>query len=291
MLLVGVAGWSYADWNGTVYPSRKGRGFHPLPYLARYLDLMELNSSFYAVPRPDHAARWVELLEPHPAFRFTAKLHGGFTHGPLAEQDPAQAAAFRLGLSPLREADRLLCLLAQFPVTFREGAAGWRRLDRIRHWFDEETLILELRHRSWFTPRVLERLADQAFGLAHIDLPPARDHPPSEHPSLGALGYLRLHGRNRRTWFDARAGRDDRYDYRYDRREIEEVVARMRAIGAGTERSLLVTNNHFGGQAVANALECKGLLQQGRPRAPETLLETFPDLRPWVEPEGQMSLF
>lgn len=291
MLLFGVAGWSYDDWNGTVYPRRKPRDFHALAYLARYLDLMELNSSFYALPRPDHAENWARLIEPFPDFRFTAKLHGAFTHGPPAEMNVGMARAFSLGLSPLREAGRLMALLVQFPVFFRRNGGGWARLERIREYFPEERLVLELRHRSWFEPESLARLASLDLGLAHIDLPAARDHPPAEHSSLGNLGYLRLHGRNRTSWFDARAGRDDRYDYRYDRKEVESLADRLKQIGKGTERSLLVANNHFGGQAVANALELKGLFTGEKPRAPEPLLEAFPDLRPYVRPEGQMSLF
>lgn len=129
------------------------------------------------------------------------------------------------------------------------------------------------------------------FSLAHIDLPAAKDHPPSSHASLGPIGYLRMHGRNRSTWFDPKAGRDQRYDYRYPRQEVEALAQRMKDIGRTTERSLLVTNNHYGGQAVANALELKGLLQGLKPRAPEPLMEAFPDLRPWVRAEGQMPLF
>ena len=301
MVLVGVAGWSYDDWAGTVYPKPRPKGFHALPYLARYLDLMELNSSFYALPRPDLAANWVRLIEPFPDFRFTAKIHGAFTHGPLDETHKDQARAFCEGLSPLAEAGRLIALLAQFPVTFREGASGWERLERIAEYFPGQSLsgqpppsqpvLLELRHRSWFDGAALERIAGLGFGLAHIDLPSARDHPPHTHPTLGDTAYLRLHGRNRRTWFDARARRDDRYDYRYDRREVRAIARRLGQIGRGTERSLIVANNHFGGQAVANALELKGLLTGEKPRAPETLLLAFPDLRQYVRPEGQLSLF
>ena len=225
-----------------------------------------------------------------PDFRFT-QVHGAFTHGPLDDTHPDQARAFLEGLSPLIEAKRLLALLAQFPVSFREGEAGWARLERIRGYFPDPRVLLELRHRSWFEPDAIERIGALGFGLAHIDLPSARDHPPETHSSLGDLAYLRLHGRNRRTWFDAKAGRDDRYDYRYDRREVRTIAGRLEQLGKGTERSLLVANNHFGGQAVANALELKGLFTGEKPRTPEPLLLAFPDLREHVRPEGQLSLF
>jgi uncharacterized protein YecE (DUF72 family) len=201
------------------------------------------------------------------------------------------AVAFRAGLAPLRESGRLLASLAQFPVSFQATREGWARLERIRHWFAEDELVLELRHRTWFGDAELNRLQGMDVSLAHIDLPSAADHPPEGHGSLGPIGYLRVHGRNRSTWFDAKAGRDQRYDYRYPRQEVEHLAKRMQEVGKTTERPLLVTNNHYGGQAVANALELKGLLEGVKPRAPEALVQTFPDLQRWVQAEGQMPLF
>ncbi|MDJ0523365.1 MAG: DUF72 domain-containing protein [Planctomycetota bacterium] len=291
MILYGVAGWSYDDWAGRVYPKPRPAGFHPLPYLAAFIDLMELNSSFYALPRPDHAARWVELLEPFPEFRFTAKLHQGFTHGALDDVRADAAEAFRVGVAPLAEAGRLLALLVQFPVTFRAGAEAWTRLERIRDLFAEETLVLELRHRSWFEAERLERLRRLRYGLAQLDLPAARDHPPEEHGGLVGPGYLRLHGRNRAAWFDARAGRDDRYDYRYGQSEVRTLADRLRGIDKRSEKALLVANNHFGGQALAVALEIKAEIEDRPPLAPAPLVEAFPDLRERVRTPGQQTLF
>lgn len=291
MIRIGVAGWSYADWQGRVYPKHKPKGFHPLSYLARYVDCMEINSTFYALPRAEYAANWVDLVETSPDFIFTAKLLGAFTHGPLDGITPELARLFQAGLAPLADAGRLHALLVQFPAFFRAGPKGWERLGRIRDLFPDERLVLELRHRSWFHAESYGRLAASGFGLAHIDLPAARDHPPTDHPSVGDTGYLRLHGRNRETWFDPKAGRDDRYDYRYGRTELVAVAERMRSVAQRTERQLLITNNHFGGQAVANALELKGLLGADKPSAPQCLLEAFPDLRQYVRAEGQLPLW
>jgi len=290
----GLAGWSYADWDGRVYPRPKPPGFHPLPYLARYVDLMELNSSFYALPNPKHAARWARLIDPYPAFRFTAKLHQAFTHGPAGELTGELAEAFRLGLGPLAESGRLLAVLVQFPVSFRATDAGWRRLEHIRSLFPAWTLVAELRHRTWFDEASYGRLRDLAYGLAHIDLPAARDHPPQDHPSLGPLAYLRLHGRNARAWFDAKAGRDDRYDYRYDAQEVAGVARRLEQLAGRSEKALLVANNHFGGQALAAAIEIKAAVEGSPPPAPSTLVDAYPDLRGRTRPEepsGQQPLF
>ena len=47
---IGPAGWSYKDWEGIVYPLKKGKNFHPLKYISHYFDTVEINSSFYRPP-------------------------------------------------------------------------------------------------------------------------------------------------------------------------------------------------------------------------------------------------
>ena len=277
-VLVGPAGWSYPDWEGAVYPRPHPKGFHPLPFLARYVDMVELNSSFYAMPSARNAARWVDLLEPHPRFCLTAKLHQRFTHDPWTQAPETDAGVFRDGLRPLVEADRLAALLAQFPVSFREGTPGWEKLARLRELFSDQTLVVELRHRSWFEPEALARLERLGLALAWLDLPAASDHPPAGHETPGIIGYARLHGRNARAWFDKNAGRDDRYDWLYGRRDLEQIAARVRELASGGRRTYLVTNNHYGGKAIANALELKGLLTGEEVEVPPPLVRTYPRL-------------
>ena len=73
MSRVGPAGWSYPEWEGIVYPRKKPAGFHPLGALARSFACVELNSSFYAEPRAEHAERWLAEAAAQPSFRFTAQ--------------------------------------------------------------------------------------------------------------------------------------------------------------------------------------------------------------------------
>lgn len=289
---VGPAGWSYADWEGIVYPRPRPRGFHPLPLLARSFDCVEVNSSFYALPDPAHVAAWVEHVADRPRFRFLAKLHGGFTHEPW---DPAGAGprmeAFLAALAPLAEAGRLGGWLAQFPAGFRNDEPGRRRLADLAELLGEGPRAVEVRHRSWFTPAALRLLGDQGWSVAHIDLPSSPQHPPEWHEPTGALGYLRLHGRNAATWFTRGVGRDDRYDYLYSEPEVAGVVEKARRLAGACDETYVVTNNHFGGQAVANAIEIAvGLTGEPVP-APAELLAAFPRLAPRVRVEGQGRLF
>jgi uncharacterized protein YecE (DUF72 family) len=151
--------------------------------------------------------------------------------------------------------------------------------------------VLEVRHRSWSSDEAVAFLRGLGANVAALDLPAFSEHLPEDAPTIGRLGYLRLHGRNAAAWFDPKAGRDARYDHRYAPAEVEHLAARASRIAAASERTLVVANNHYGGKAVAVALELKARLG-GRPvPAPDTLLDAFPDLAPWTVRRGQGSLF
>ena len=74
IIRVGPAGWSYKDWEGTVYPQKPGKSFDPLEYLARFFDTIEINSSFYRPPTPSTTKSWVKRVANNKRFSFTAKL-------------------------------------------------------------------------------------------------------------------------------------------------------------------------------------------------------------------------
>ncbi len=294
MIQVGVAGWSYADWRGRVYPSKKPAGFSPLVYLSRYLECMELNSSFYAYPTSENCANWVQQLDGI-AFPFIAKLHQDFTHKPDAWQSPREfdqaVDAFLQGLAPLRNSNRLRALLVQFPFSFHRDQSNREHLGRIASAFESENLVIELRHHSWFEPQVLERFHARALSVATLDLPEARDHPPESHRSPGPIGYLRIHGRNADHWFNAQSTRNQRYDYLYSPRELDDLAGVAQRLEKEHDEVFVVTNNHFEGQAVANALELRARLSGQKPLAPTVLRDAFPHLEATTEPDGPPQLF
>lgn len=281
MIRVGPAGWSYRDWEGVVYPRPRPKGFHPLGFLAQFFGCLEINSTFYAPARAEHAELWVREVEGHPAFRFTAKLNRDFTHrerGLSVGALRGEAQRFLDGLEPLRRAGKLAALLVQFPVSFHEGEAGMRRLRGIRALFGELPLVLEVRHRSWFSPAAVVSIGELGYSLAHIDLPGARDHPPDWHAPTGSIGYLRLHGRNAATWFARDAGRDQKYDYLYGSSEVAQLASKAARIAGEHAETYVVTNNHFSGKAVVNGLELLAGLRGSRVAAPAGLVRAYPEL-------------
>ena len=93
------------------------------------------------------------------------------------------------------------------------------------------------------------------------------------------MGYIRLHGRNRKNWFRKDAGRDARYDYLYGEEEISEWEERARRMLSSVKNLFIITNNHFQGQALVNALQLKSRLDAAAPEVPPDLLRTYPVLR------------
>jgi uncharacterized protein YecE (DUF72 family) len=72
----GTAGWSYKDWEGIVYPPEvRLRKQHPLDYLPQFVDVIEINTSFYGHIKPELAKLWCKKLEAvNPGFVFTGLL-------------------------------------------------------------------------------------------------------------------------------------------------------------------------------------------------------------------------
>src|SRR3954451_13548924 len=114
---IGPAGWSYKDWEGTVYPPH-GSKFDHLAYLASFFDPIEINSPFYRIPPPTHAKSWVRRVAGNPDFKFTSKAYRNFTHERTALSED-EVKAFREYLDPLMESGRLGAILLQFPWSFR----------------------------------------------------------------------------------------------------------------------------------------------------------------------------
>jgi uncharacterized protein YecE (DUF72 family) len=300
VIRVGVAGWSYADWRGRAYPRTGGPDFHPLEYLARFFDCIEINSSFYALPRREHVSGWVERVAARPDFRFCFKLHRDFTHGRL---EPSAATETGRMLEPVLEASgggrhgRLGALLAQFHQDFADRPENRERLLELGRLFGHLPLVLELRHRSWFQLETLASLEQAGLNLAHIDMPAAASVVPQVRSAerlpyfVGPLGYLRLHGRNAEDWYDPDKGRDDSYNWMYGREEVRVFAEYARALAAAGGDTYVVTNNHFGGKAVANGLELLAELRGAPVPGPPEIVAAYPDLADVVRPAGQGTLF
>ena len=286
---VGTAGWSYKDWDGIFYPPGMARRKqHPLEYLARCFDVVEINTSFYGHIRPELAKLWSRKAEAvNPEFVFTAKLHRSFTHSPLAVMEPTSAATIkpndederlaREGLDALAGEGKLAALLIQFPVSFKNTGLNREYLEGLLRQFIEYRPVVEVRHSSWNNPETIASFGQRNAAFCNIDQPLiGRSLAPTEHVT-SPLGYVRLHGRNYDQWFESETPHD-RYNYLYSEAQLAAWKEKIERIASRAEVTYVVTNNHFEAKAGVNGLQLKHMLSGRRVSAPEVLLKRYPEL-------------
>jgi len=292
LIRVGVAGWDYPDWEGTVYPSPHPRNFDRLAYLASIFDVIEINVTFYRQPDPVVARSWAERVASSPSFLFTAKLLRTFTHprwnGPHGDQSPPDlsrdAQNYRRGIAPLLEAGRLAAVLAQFPHAFHDQEENRDRLRTIRSLLPELPLVAEFRHRSWGHEDALRFLNGLGVGFCNIDQPPiGTTLRPTGHVT-SRLAYIRLHGRNCDNWFKGDVPAAARYDYLYSMEELRPWIERAQRLEERAEEVLIIANNHYRGKAPANALMIQSSIRRTRVEAPPELVELYPELAKVTKP-------
>jgi uncharacterized protein YecE (DUF72 family) len=308
-LHIGTSGWSYptgkGTWNGLFYPATRAKrdgtkGFDELRFYAEHFDTVEVNTTFYGMPRAAVAREWAART---PAgFEFSLKLYQKFTHpkmfreaalktapgadGPLldalAEVTRSDIDDYRAGIEPLAASGRLGALLAQFPPSFKDTPGSRDYLATLLRAFHDYPVAVELRHKSWS-----DALGDtlsllDAFGSAfvQIDEPKFRLSIRQNYlPNVKSFYYMRLHGRNAAQWW-AHDKSEDRYNYLYSADELREFADVAGAARTLVKKSYLYANNHYSSKSVVNALMLKS--QLGEPiegEYPPALIERYPDLK------------
>ncbi len=254
---VGTSGYSFKDWVGPFYP----HGLRPadqLRFYAQRFDCVEVNVSYYRVPS---AQLFESMLRRTPDdFAFVVKLHADMTH--RSSTDDALYHEFDQALHPLTERKRLHGLLAQFPFRFRNNQTNRAFVARLRERFANQALFIEFRHDSWILDATFDWMRGLAIGYVSVDEPQLRGLVPPVARATTDVGYVRMHGRNEKTWFDAGPETGDRYDYAYADDELRAWAERIRELAQGTRRTFVFFNNCHAGQAPANAQTMQSLLAE-----------------------------
>jgi uncharacterized protein YecE (DUF72 family) len=279
-LRVGPAGWTYKDWEGVVYPTAPRSSFDALSFLADYFDTIEINSSFYAPPRPKDVAGWAQRVRNNPRFKFTAKAWQRISHEAAAADDSALKAAcdeMRRSMTPLAEAGILGALLIQFPWRFRSSPENLNHLQKLFGLLRDFPLALEVRHGSWNHEPFYDFLRDSNVAFCNADQPVIGNSLKPAERVTAPIGYFRLHGRNYENWFKEDAGRDARYNYLYSKEEIRQLSGKIRKAQEKVKDIYAITNNHYKAQALVNAIEILEELDATPPAVPPLLAASYPD--------------
>lgn len=289
--LIGTAGWSYPHWDGTVYPKPQTRGLHPLEYLSRFVDLVEVNSSFYRPLQPEVTKVWLKKVEENRNFRFTAKLHQRFTH--WRSLKPTEVAEFKEGLFPMKKAGKLGALLMQFPWSFRFTTENRDFFIQLRRAFHEFPLVAEMRHSSWMSEEAIGTFMDYKVGFCNIDQPEYVKAMPATSLLTSPIAYVRLHGRNPGNSlgaFQPDAQRHQQHNYLYSDAELGDWKTRIEKLQRNAEATYVVFNNDPLGKSMVNALQLQNGFDSSRRLAPYPLLCRYRvELEPFTASQRSMA--
>ncbi len=292
-IYIGPAGWSYPDWKGIVYPAKKSKNFSELFFIAQYFNTVEINSTFYHLPSLKSVENWTRVRAVNPDFLFSVKLWQRFTHNdePFSQEE---IDSFRHAIEPLQEHNLLGSLLIQFPWRLKNSSQSIERVLRLKKAFPDFAVNVEFRHGSWNDPGTIAILKESKIGFVNIDQPVIGQSLPQTAFLTSPTGYFRLHGQNRENWFKENAGRDARYNYLYSQNELNMWITDIEKVADKAEKTFVVFNNHFRGQAVVNSFQMMADLYQSKPKIPAILLKSYPLLSKTclVENDGlSMDLF
>jgi uncharacterized protein YecE (DUF72 family) len=205
---IGCSGWNYPHWRGRVYPpgcpvSRW------LQYYATLFDTVEVNSTFYRLPRREAVARWVERVPDD--FVFAVKMSRYVTHIRRLTGLEEGVERFYERIEPLMESGKLGPVLWQLPPTFKRNdgrlASALELLPEGRHCF-------EFRHASWYADDVYELLREHGVALVIPDSP---KYPFRALELTANWTFVRFH-------YGSRGRRGN-----YSERELEEWAQRIEA--------------------------------------------------------------
>jgi uncharacterized protein YecE (DUF72 family) len=290
-VLAGTAGWTDRSLikSHRFYPSGVSTAEERLKFYASQFPVVEVDASYYALPDPEVARRWVARTAPD--FLFNIKAFAPLTQHPMEPARlprdiqhalPAELAdkrrlypkdlpdevrdalwdRFKRALDPLRDADKLGCVLFQFPPWFTATRANARAIEAVRERMDGYPIAVELRHASWGAPERIERVIAllRSLGAAYVavDEPQgkANSMPPAALVADPRLAVVRFHGRRAETW-DASVSVAEKFNYIYAPEELEPWAVDVARLAREAEQVHVIFNNCVSDYAVVGA---KGLV-------------------------------
>ncbi|MGQ9610785.1 MAG: DUF72 domain-containing protein [bacterium] len=252
-IYIGTSGYSFKDWKGTFYPEDI-KGNEMLKFYAQHFNIVEINSTYYAIPRPQLFEKMIEAVPED--FVFTIKASKGITHE--RNNNESVFEQFENAIRPLAAAKKLKGILAQFPWSFRNTKENRLYLSRCKDFLAEYPLIVEFRNSSWITEPVFELLKDLDISYCVVDEPELPGLVPSKVMNTNELGYVRFHGRSAKTWWEGDSS--ERYNYLYSEQELKDWVPKIKQLADVTKETYIFFNNCHAGYAARNAKMMKDML-------------------------------
>ena len=293
----GTASWTDPTMvaKGVFYPDDAKNAEDRLRYYATKFPVVEVDSTYYALPREQQAKLWVERTPD--AFIMDIKAHALMTGQPSevkrlpkdireALPDALKEKAriygkdlpkelndqvwemFKEGVAPLRDAGKLGAVFLQFPRwVFPSSEARDRILDAASR-LGDIPLTVEFRNGSWFNEKNAERtlrfLTDHKIPYVIVDEPQGfkSSVPPVSAVTSPELAVFRFHGRREDLWEKPNIPPNERFRYLYDEDELADWAPRIAQAARATKNVHALMNNCSGNYGTTNALQLAELVKQ-----------------------------
>jgi uncharacterized protein YecE (DUF72 family) len=290
---VGTASWTdptliKSGW----YPKGATSAEARLRHYASQFPIVEVDATYYYLPREDQAGLWVERTPPD--FVFNVKAFSLLTGHPtrrkaLPEELLEEVAPehrdkqrfyashlspdgvaevwrrFRDALLPLDSAGKLGAVLLQFPEWFTPRRSSREELRAVRDRLPGYQVCVEFRNATWMATdrdreRTLELLEELRLPLVCVDMPQGfrSSMPAVAEATTPELAVVRFHGRDPKAWQQKTVS--ERFRYHYQEQELQEWVPRVQHLAEGAREVHVLMNNCYSDYAVTNARQLVDLL-------------------------------
>lgn len=266
LIHIGLTGWGdHPDIHEQEHMYR-----NKLAAYAAHFPVVELDAAFYSILNEEQYQKWEKQTPEN--FSFVVKAFQAFTGHDRKQYTRKDIKSmfkdYQSGIQPLLDANKLNCILFQFPPWFKLSKENVNRLRFIREQFDQYDLALEFRNRTWFEDPVREStlkfMREEKWVHAICDEPQAGEGSIPTVPEVTNVKntLIRFHGRNVMGWNQNgnENWRKVRFLYHYNDEELEEWRDQILTLKENSNQITVLFNNNSGGDAYHNAKQLQRLL-------------------------------
>ena len=307
-ILVGSCSWADKTLidSGWYPPAAAKSPEERLRHYADHFPIVEVDSTYYAIPHARNAELWVERTPDE--FTFDVKAYSLFTgHGAavqafpkdVKEELPGELRAkrnvymkdlpaeigdemwrrFNETLLPLDSAGKLGTVLFQFPPWFGPRGDNREAILEAKERLGQYRMAVEFRNAAWMAEpqdqeRTLRFLTENRIPYVCVDEPQGfkSSVPPVTAVTHPSVALLRMHGHNNETWAARSKTAAERFDYLYSEDELREWAPRIRGLAEDAAEVHVLMNNCYSDYSVRNARqigEMLGVIEHEAQRGPE----------------------
>jgi len=295
---VGTASWTDPTLisSGRFYPDSARSAEARLQYYASQFNIVEVDSSYYALPNERNSYLWTERTPDDFVFNF--KVFRIFTQHPTPLSALPKAIRneltselqgkknvyyrdlpvelvdelwkrFESALLPLDTVGKLGIVLFQFPSWFYPGSRQLDYIEMCKAKLRQYRLAVEFRNNVWLTEEnraaTFDLLRRNDLSFVCVDEPQGfKSSVPPVAEGTSNIGLVRFHGRNSDTWEKKGIGPAERFNYLYTEDELKPWASKIAEISKQTSQMHVLFNNCYQDKAVVNARQMCFMLGSAR---------------------------